>query len=414
MSGKRKRRIWLWLALLIVAALILFLLLGQTEQRQVPLITAVPVSRENLNTLISSNGKVEPIEPQAIQARLSAFVEKVLVAESQSVKQGQLLLILDGSETLAELARTREELVVAEDELRSARAGGRADDIAQVETDLRKTESQLARLRQERETLERLLAKQAATQEERDQNALALDRVEAELQLLQKRKEELARRARFDVERATLRIQQAQEVIHSLEQKAVSARVSTPIDGILYSLPVRAGNFVRVGDLLAELADLRRVRVRAFVDEPELARLAIDQPVEITWDAYPNRLWMGRVERIPSAVVSRGARSVGEVLCSIQNERLELLPNVNVNVRILVHELPNSLVVPRAAVLAEGMRRYVFVVEGDKLRKREIKVGIVNATKYQVVEGLAEGNRVALPQEVEVRDGLTVRVAEQK
>ena len=99
---------------------------------------------------------------------------------------------------------------------------------------------------------------------------------------------------------------------------------------------------MKVGDTLAEMADLRHVRVRAFVDEPDLGWLEPNQDVEVTWDAKPGQTWTGRTEEMPKEVVSRGMRSVGEVLCSVDNDKLELLPNINVEVRILVERAPRS------------------------------------------------------------------------
>ena len=103
---------------------------------------------------------------------------------------------------------------------------------------------------------------------------------------------------------------------------------------------MRVGDFVKLGDVLAEMADLRHVRVRAFVDEPDLGSLEPNQEVQVTWDAKPGRTWTGKIEQVPKQVVARGTRSVGEVLCSVDNNKLELLPNVNVEVRILVREQP--------------------------------------------------------------------------
>ena len=129
-------------------------------------------------------------------------------------------------------------------------------------------------------------------------------------------------------------------------------------------MPVKRGDFVKVGDLLAEMADLHKVRVRAFIDEPEMGGLEPGQPVKITWDALPNRVWQGKTEIIPKQVVARGSRSVGELLCSVDNDKLELLPNTNVNVRINSKERLNVLAVPRGAVERIGAQNFVFVVKG--------------------------------------------------
>ena len=360
---------------------------------------------------IASNGKVEPVTPHVLRAQLDTFVEKVHVLEGRSVRRGQVLVELDAAAPRSELARAQGELLTAQETLRLARAGGRPEEMAKLESDLKKTDAELARLRSEREALQRLVERQAATREELDRNKLALDQAEAEWGLLQKRKDDLARRAKVDIDQATLQIEQARNSIRSLEEKIRSSRVTAPVDGTLYALPARAGDFVRVGDLVAELADLQNVRVRAFVDEPDLGGLREAQPVDITWDAMPGRTWSGTVEVAPKAVVARGTRSVGEVLCSVKNERIELLPNVNVNVRIRVREIPSALVVPRGAVRSDAAERYVFVVEGNTLRKRIIQTGMAGATLYEVTGGLQAGDRVALPGAVELRDGMTIRPA---
>jgi multidrug efflux pump subunit AcrA (membrane-fusion protein) len=108
---------------------------------------------------------------------------------------------------------------------------------------------------------------------------------------------------------------------------------------------------------------------------------------------------------------------VGELLCAVNNDKLELLPNINVNVRINSRERIGVLAVPRGAVEAEGGRRFVFVVRKSQLgvgkstlEKREIRVGIADATNYEVVSGLREDEMVALPGDVDLRDGMDVIV----
>ena len=209
-------------------------------------------------------------------------------------------------------------------------------------------------------------------------------------------------------------MKQARGQVQSLEEKLRSATVIAEVDGTLYSLPVHAGDYVKVGDILAEMADLRQVRVRAFVDEPDLGWLAPDEDVKVSWDAMPNRTWAGKVEQVPKQVVARATRSVGEVLCSVQNDKVELLPNVNVEVHILVRERPGVLAVPRIAVGYDNGRHYVFVLEGEKVHRREIEVGIASDRKYEVVSGLALGDKIALPGEVELKDGMEVRPTEAK
>jgi HlyD family secretion protein len=411
-----KRRFWIGL---IFVSLLVFVLIKLSGRQPVARIAAVEPKRANLSASISSNGKVEPITPYTIRARLQTFVEKVYATEGQQVKKGQLLLTMNVTDARGQLASARVQLLNAQDAVRAASTGGRPDDAARVASDLAKAQAERDRLKTDHDTLARLLADQAATKEELAANELALEKAEAELSRARAAKEEFDRRVKLNVQEAALKADQAQHEVASLEEKVASAEVRAPVNGTLYSLPAKAGAFVSVGELLAEMADLHKVRVRAFIDEPELGALEPNQSVLISWDALPNRTWRGNTEVIPKQVVPHGTRSVGELLCSVDNDKLELLPNINVNVRINSRERIGVLSIPRGAVQIDGSHRYVYVitdgtlgVNQTRLEKREIRVGIASATDYEILSGLIEGDKVALPGDVELKDGLAVRVVQ--
>jgi HlyD family secretion protein len=405
------------LILLLVAGLAAFILVSVSGRQPVAKIAAVMPKRENLVSSIHSNGKVEPIMPYTVRAQLDAFVIKVAVAEGQPVKKGQLLLELNVKDAQAQLAEARAKLLRAQDDLRAAKSGGRSDEAARVSGDLAKSLAERDRLQRNHDVLTRLIEKQAATKDELLTNDLALEKIQAEVARLTAAKQEFGRQVNLEGSRSVLLVEESQSAVAALEAKVRDGRITAPVDGILYSLPVKNADYVKVGDLLLEMADLRKVRVRAFIDEPELGQLEPGEPVRITWDALPNRSWLGKTEIIPKQVVARGSRSVGEMLCSVDNEKLELLPNINVNIRINSKERKNVLAIPRGAVESEGGRRFVYVVKDNqlsvskkKLEKREIRVGIADATSYEVISGLQEGEMVALPGDVEPRDGMLVKI----
>ncbi|MDP9340228.1 MAG: efflux RND transporter periplasmic adaptor subunit [Acidobacteriota bacterium] len=412
---KVRNRILIFLAL---AAVVAYALVRLSAREPVAKIAAVMPVRDNLVSSISSNGKVEPISPYTVRAPLDTFVEKVHGVEGQAVKKGQLLLELNVKDASAQLSDAQARLLRARNELRAAQGGGKPDEAARVAGDLARAQGDRDRLQKNHEALERLIAKQAATRDELAVNDLALTNAQAEVKRLSAAKEEFERGVKLDAGRTSLQVQQAQSEIAALRSKVSSARITAPADGTLYSLPVKAGDYVKTGDLLAEMANLHRVRVRAFIDEPELGALEPGEPVKISWDALPNRAWTGKTEVIPKQVVARGTRSVGELLCAVDNKDLELLPNINVNVSIHSNERTNVLTVPRAAVDAEGGHRYVFVVGKtglsvggkSRLERREIHVGIADSTSFEVVSGLQEKEMVALPGDAVLHDGMAVKI----
>jgi len=407
------------LLFLLAAGILAYVLVLLTGRQPVAKLSAVKPTRENIVSSISSNGKVEPISPYVMRAQLDTFVEKISAVEGQQIKKGQVLLELNVHDAAAQLAQARSRLLKAQDDFRAASAGGRADEAARVSGDLAKAFAERDRLQRSHDALQRLLAKQAATKDELSANELELTKAQAEVTRLTAAKQEFDRSVHLDSARDSLQVQQAQSEVAALEIKVRDGRITAPADGTLYSLPVRQGDFVKTGDLLVATADLHKVRVRAFVDEPEIGALQANQPVQITWDALPSRTWQGRTEIVPKQVVPRGTRSVGELLCSVNNDKLELLPNVNVNVRINSQERRGVLVIPRGTVATEGGKRFVFVVKNNGLgvgvgknllEKREIQVGISDATRYEVLGGLGSDELIALPGDVELRDGMSVKI----
>jgi HlyD family secretion protein len=153
---------------------------------------------------------------------------------------------------------------------------------------------------------------------------------------------------------------------------------------------------VNAGDLLVQVADLRTVRVRAFVDEPDIGRLSRGQQVEVTWDAVPGRTWVGTVTSVPTTVTLNGTRTVGEVTCDVDNRDLKLLPNVNVSVNVITARKDNALTVPREAVHQDDGRTFVYRIVNDELKRVPVQTGISNLTQIEITRGLPQDAEVAL------------------
>ena len=400
------RRLWIIVVAALVLTAILVFISGRGGTARVAVTNVV---RENLSSVVSSNGKVEPVTPISLRVSFPTFVTRVYAVEGQHVKRGQLLYVLDDAGLTADLAQSRADLNTEEEALRVAKSGGRADQIAKVAADLQKALAAREQLRRDNESLTKLVAQKAATPHEFEENRLALAQAEADVQSLEKAKQTYVSQAQLDIERVTLLVEHARNQVHDLEQKLSSTHGVAPADATLYSLPIHQGDFMKEGDLLAEMADMHHVRVRAFIDEPELGQIDLNQAVEIFWDAHPDRVWTGHTEVVPKQVVAHGTRNVGELLCSVSNDRLDLIPNTTVDVRIHISERPNVLVIPRGALFIDGGKRYVFVVQDNRLHRRDIKVGIANPTMIEVLSGLQEGDQVALPGDVSLKENLRIR-----
>src|SRR2546421_12746529 len=187
-----------------------------------------------------------------------------------------------------------------------------------------------------------------------------------------------------EVARVQAQENEAQSAYAAAEDILSKLNVRAPFDGIVYSLPARQGGYVNPGDLILQEADLSKVLVRSFVDEPDVGRLAPGQKIEITWDAVPDRIWNGALNTVPASVKLRGTRNVGETTCVVDNKDFKLLPNINVGVTIVTAEHHDVLTVPREAVRQEDSKVYVLQGVNNELHRREVRTSISNLTQMKI------------------------------
>jgi HlyD family secretion protein len=197
------------------------------------------------------------------------------------------------------------------------------------------------------------------------------------------------------VDRARAALADAEASLIEARQVVAHTLVRAPVAGTVYHVDAGRTEFVEEGKLLIQLADLHHERVRAYFDEPEIGRLAIDQKIQIKWDAKPGHIWNGHIERTPITVINLGTRSVGEVLVKIDDPDNELLPDTNVTVTATTSSEPNTLSIPREALHSENSKTFVFKVVKGTLQRTFVTTGTINLTQVAILSGLEEGDKVA-------------------
>jgi HlyD family secretion protein len=382
-----------WVVIVLPVIVIIALVMALTKRSVIP-VRAESAHRESITNTISTNGKIEPVDNFEAHAPAPASVKRVLVKPGQQVKAGQLLVQLDDSDARAQAAKALAQLKAAEADLTAVRGGGTHEEVLTTQANLTKAQAERDAAQRNLDAVRKLQQSGSASAGELTEAENRLQRATVELQLLQQRK--TGRYSSPEIARVQAQALEARAAYEAAKDLLAKANITAPRAGTVYSLPVRQGSFVNVGDLIVQVADLTKMQVRAFVDEPEIGKLAQDQRATITWDAVPGRTWEGVITRVPSTVVQRGTRNVGEVVAAVDNKDLKLLPNVNVNVLVTTEKADNALTVSREAVLQNEGRRYVFTINGDKLHRRDVETGIANLTRIQIIKGIDEGTRVAL------------------
>jgi HlyD family secretion protein len=392
-SSARQPRRWWMTALAILGAAIVLAAFASRRDDGVPVRTAV-VEQSDIRSMVSTNGKIEPVNNFEAHAPVPTSVRRVFVKEGDSVKQGQLLVVLDDADARAQAARAQTQLRAAKAELGATERGGNQEEVLDLEAQLVKAGTDRDSAQRNLDALRKLEQQGAASAGEVREAENALARADAQLTFL--RKKQTKRYSNAELARVAAQGTEAQASYDAAQDVLAKSNVRAPFNGIVYSLPAKQGGFVAAGDLLLQVADLRNVMVRAFVDEPDVARLAPGDPIEITWDAVPGRVWRAAVTSIPSTVKLHGSRNVGETTSIVDNKDLKLLPNINVGVTIVAAQHDHVLVVPREAVRMDDSKPYVLLVAGHELQRRNVETSLSNLTQVEISSGLAAHDVIAI------------------
>jgi HlyD family secretion protein len=397
-----KKVLWLLLALL-VAAVIGW---GILRKSAPPRVRFARARMEALVSTLPTNGKVEPLSWQAVRAESDGLVSKVEVSEGQFAAKGAVLATLSDPSLQADIEAAEAKLAEARAGLAALESGGRPSDLVDLNNRIERDRYDLQHATADYRSLQRLAEKQAATRVDVQAAADRVQQLQMEIQGLEKRRDSLV--AKSDVTAAQARLQDTEVALKLARERGTRNVLRSPLSGFIYGLAVRPGAYVNAGDLIANVGQLERLHVRVYVDEPELGRVQVGQPVTITWQALPGRKWQGTVERKPTSIQSLGSRQVGEVLCTIENPGRDLIPGTNVDAEIRTASAASALVIPRESLRHDAGGDYVFTLKGDELERRAVRTGISSIALVQVSEGLAAGDPVALPADIPLEAGARV------
>jgi HlyD family secretion protein len=411
MAEERRKRVSssvLWTAAAIALVLIFFGVRRLTRDK-LPL----RVAESQVQDLIkehSTNGRVEPQHIFEAHAPEATTVKDVYVHVGEQVRAGQLLVSLDDTNARAKLAAAVAALRAAEASYQSVHAGGNHQEQLALSSNIAKAQIDRDQAARDLAVIQKLAGKGAAAPSEVSQAQTRLEIAQATLQSLEEQKTKPF--ATVDLTQASSTVAEAEAARAAAIQVIAQSNVRAPFDCTIYSLPVTRYSYIEPGAEILQAADLTKLQVRAYFDEPEIGDLKLNNPVSIVWDAKPDMRFHGHIIRLPSTIITYGTRNVGEVLVSVEDSDGVLLPNTNVVVTVVTNQLQNALTVPREALHIEGGRDYVYVVAGGTLHRAEVQVGAINLTMVQIISGLKDHTTVALgtTNGAPISEGVPIRI----
>jgi len=322
---------------------------GKTEQ--VRILSAEAVSRGSVRQVLEQTGiiKAQVGAMVKIGARSTGTLEKMLVRVGEAVTRGQLVARIDNRELRAQQAEARAQLATA-----------------QAQADFSRGNLQRRQA---------LFSDQFVSREELEQ-------------------------ARQQAQVDAARVKAAEASLHSIEIRISYTEVFSPIAGVVSQVTAQEGETIVAGLQVANLVtvlDPERLEMWVYVDETDVGQVQPEQLVEFRVDAYPGRVFSGRVRTIYPQPEIRDNIVYYQALVDVSPEQATALrPEMTTQVQIVVAEKTEVLTLPNSALKWVDGRQVVFVKESTgSIRQLTPKLGLAGVSHSEIVEGLQEGEEVA-------------------
>ncbi len=354
------------------------------------------VEKGDLAKNVVATGKIEPITDVEIKSKASGIVKKLYVDAGDPVKPGQLLAELDKEEIQARVREARAALEAAEANRRAADA-----DMERAKVDAIGPEVPLLLRAYERAqsmAVEGVVSQAALDDAQRNYELAVSKQGMARAQLTV---------SKAKVAQAHAQVQQSRANLERAEEEFRNSTLISPIGGTVLLRSVEVGDAVSSilvlgssATLIMTIGDTREVYVKGKVDEADIGKVYLEQAARIKVESFKDKTFNGKVTKISPMGVEKDNVTTFEVRVSITNPGGELKAAMTANAEILLEEHKNVLIIPEGAILYDKDRKASVEVpdpkgEGGK-KKVDIKIGISNGAKTEVLEGLKEKDEVVL------------------
>jgi HlyD family secretion protein len=397
---KRKRKVWLWtglIALVVVVALGIAVTANGNTTKFEPSQLGKAESADIARSVVAT-GKVQPITKVEVKSKASGIVTRLDVDINNRVKQGQVLAQLDQQEILDQVAAQKAQLAAAESNAHAAAASIEYDRVNAEAPDLPMYKNTYQR------NLE--MSKQGVVSKQ------SLDDAQQKYLSAVNTRDKAVSQISVDTSKlrqAQAQVAQNQASLKQLEEQLSYTTITSPMDGVILSRDVELGDAVSsilvmgsTATLVMTIGDIQHVYVQGKVDESDIGKVYLGQTARIKVESFKDKTFLGKVTRIAPLGVEKDNVTTFEVRVSIDNPGGELKANMTANAEILLEEHKNVLTVPEQAVIYDKDRKASVEVPDPNQkkgrRKVDIKAGISNGTKTEVLAGLNPGDTVILQQ----------------
>ncbi len=368
-----------------------------------PAVDAYEATRSDLVQTVVSSGRIMTPQRMSVGSVITAAVARIPVDEGQSVRSGDILIVLDDKDTRAALAQAQAAVAQAEARIRQLREVA----LPGAEQGLVQAQANLVLSRQQYERAQDLKTKGFVSQSALDDAKRNLDVAESQLRAAQL---QVATNgpSGSDYVVAETALEQARANVAMAQARLDQTVIRAPVDGTLIGRSVEPGNVAQPGRELMVLAPVGETQVIAQIDEKNLSQLRLGQKALGSADAYPKERFSAELVYInPGIDALRGSV---EIKLRVANPPEYLRQDMTVSVDIEVARRAQTIAVPSETVNDAGTEApWVMAVDGHRAIRRPVKLGLRGEGYVEVLEGVAPGDIVLATAGTAISAGQRVR-----
>jgi HlyD family secretion protein len=378
---------------------LLFLLLGLSaagclERADDPLVTTATV-QEGCALPISIKGIVAARSNVTVVPKISGRVAVVNVEMGQEVHQGEVLMCLEDQEIRNQVQQAEAGLAAAKARLAEAKAGARPQELAKINSGINSLEAVLKISQQNYERTRALYEQGAVSQQQLESAEVSLTKARNDLASLQEdlRLAEAGAKPQT-IEALQAGVQQAAAALALAGTQLDNTMLRAPLWGQIAQRNLDPGEMASPTMPAFTIVDVNKVILEGFVAQEVVGRVQVGSSVRATTEALPGRSWQGKVVAV-SPVASAGSQRF-PVKVMIDNPNKELKPGMPAVAELKINPVGGAVMVPDSAIVSKGGKKYIFLLENDKVKQIEVRTGISDEGLVEVVHGLARGQVVVV------------------
>jgi HlyD family secretion protein len=375
------------------------------------------------STVLTASGYVVAHHKIEVGAKVMGRVKWIGVEKGDLVQQGQILVRLEDSEFRAQVNQARANLAAAQARLDQLRAGSRPQEKLKDKAGVLHAEATLKNAEAEHDRSEKLYHAGVASKAELDRAVAQRDTARA---LLEAARQESAMtnigpRAE-EIRAAAAQVQQVRAALDYAQTQLADTEIKAPVSGTVLQRIVETGEMVTPSAFgesgartsVVALADLSDLQIELDISQADFARLKMDQRAEIIPEAFPQLKYSGFIAEI--APEANRAKATVQIKVKVENPDEQLRPEMNARVNFLAAPTGGEtrsaarVLVPMDAIVRRDGKEFVFVIKGNRVELRAIRIGAGSGSFHQVLEGLSGGESIATTGSDKLSDGDRVKV----